>query len=247
VFDRPNPIGGLMVEGNLVEEPYYSFVGLYPIPYRHGMTIGELAKLFNAEYNINCDLEVIPMIGWKRSMYWDETGLNWIPTSPHVPHWETILYMGATGTFGELHILSEGVGYTSPFELVGAPWINGQVFADKLNQLNLPGVFFRPLYFKPYYLHYPGQICQGVQLHIINEKAFKPYVTGFYILHVHMQLYPDKDLFAKKDRVRMFNKVVGTDKIMDQLQTGMLVQKIEESWQEQLEHFSKIRESYLIY
>ena len=247
VFDRPNPIGGIRVEGNLAEEPYFSFVGLYPIPYQHGMTIGELALLFNTEFNINCDLQVIPMQGWQRHMFWEETGLVWIPTSPHVPHWKTVLYMGATGTFGELGVLSEGVGYTSPFEILGAPWIQGQLFAAKLNQLNLPGVIFRPLYFKPYYLHYQGQICQGVQLHLTDARAFRPYATGLHIMRIHMDIYPQQDLFQKPGRVNMFDKVVGTDKIRKSLIDGLSVEEIEQNWQENLNKFKDNRIKYLLY
>ena len=247
VLDRPNPIGGELVEGNLVKEPFFSFVGLYPIPYHYGMTIGELALLFNTEYDINCDLKVVPMIGWQRDMFWDATGLSWVPTSPHVPHWETILHMGATGTFGELGVLSEGVGYTSPFEMVGAPWIDGEDFAEKLNTLHIEGVFFRPLYFRPYYLHYQGEICQGVQLHILDARKFRPYSAGLKIMQAHIELYPDHDLFAKKDRVSMFNKVVGNDAIKEALQNGKSVDEIEASWQPELDAFKTIREKYLLY
>lgn len=247
VLDRPNPIGGIHIEGNLVEEKYLSFVGLYPIPYRHGMTIGELALLFNTEFDINCKLDVIPMIGWKREMLWEETGLSWIPTSPHVPHWQSILYMGATGTFGELSILSEGVGYTSPFEIVGAPWIDGEIFSKHLNNLNLPGVYFRPLFFKPYYSHYAGKICQGVQLHITDPSIFRSYSTGLYIMQTHIKLYPEEDLFSKRDRVNMFNKVVGTDNIRKSLIAGTDVMKIVESWTSDLESFKLLRKKYLLY
>jgi uncharacterized protein YbbC (DUF1343 family) len=247
VLDRPDPVGGLKVEGNLVEPEFYSFVGLYPIPYRPGMTIGELAKLFNNEYGINCDLTVVPMLGWKRDMYWEDTGLSWVPTSPHVPHAETILPMIATGTFGELGTLSEGVGYTSPFELAGAPWVKADEFADALNRLHLPGIYFRPMYFKPYYFHYQGQDCQGVQLHVTDRDTFSPYVTGLYIMRTHMDLYPDHDLFANQDRIGMFNRVMGTDKIMNMLQEGVPVEEIERSWQADLQKFLDIRIKYLIY
>lgn len=247
VFDRPNPIGGIRVEGNLVEEPFYSFVGLYPIPYQHGMTIGELALYFNSEFGIDCDLTVIPMKGWQREMYWNETGLGWVPTSPHVPHWETILQMGATGTFGELSVLSEGVGYTSPFEIVGAPWVEGESFAEYLNKLDLPGVYFRPLYFRPYYLHKKGQTCQGVQLHLTDHKIFRPYSTGLYIMEAHIKLYPDENLFSKANRVNMFDKVVGTDKIRELLMDGVPIRQIESSWQEELKSFKQTRQKYLLY
>jgi len=247
ILDRPNPIGGERVEGNLVEKKYFSFVGLYPIPYQHGMTIGELALLFNSEYGINCKLEVIPMIGWKRQMLWNETSLSWIPTSPHVPHWQSILYMGATGTFGELGVLSEGIGYTSPSEIVGAPWIDGEKFSLHLNRLNIPGVYFRPLYFKPYYAHHAGQICQGVQLHITDPAKFQAYSTGLHIMRVHMKLYPEKNLFNKKNRVNMFDKVVGTDRIRKDLISGMKVEAIISDWSPELETFKAIRGKYLLY
>ena len=247
VLDRPNPVGGLLIEGNLVHEGFYSFVGLYPTPYFHGMTIGELAQLFNKEFDINCDLHVVPMLGWKRSMEWVDTGLSWVPTSPHLPHWETILYMGATGTFGELGTLSEGVGYTSPFEIVGAPWIKAEDFARELNNLNLPGVYFRPLSFKPYYFRYEGESLQGVQLHITNRSIFLPYVTGLYIMQTHMKLYPDQDLFANSNRIGMFNKVMGTDQIMKKLQEGVSVSQIKLSWQNELDNFKEKRINYLIY
>jgi uncharacterized protein YbbC (DUF1343 family) len=221
VLDRPNPIGGDKVEGNLVEKKYFSFVGLYPIPYLHGMTIGELALLFNTEYDINCKLDVIPM--------------------------KTILYFGATGIFGELGVLSEGVGYTSPFEIVGAPWIDGEDFSNHLNSLNIPGVHFRPLFFKPYYAHHAGQICQGVQLHINDASVFQPYSTGLHIMQVHMRLYPEQDLFSKKNRVSMFSKVVGTDKIREALVEGIQVDEIVNRWTPELKTFKVIREKYLIY
>ncbi|NOX90523.1 MAG: DUF1343 domain-containing protein [Calditrichaeota bacterium] len=247
VLDRPNPIGGEMVEGNLVEAGFESFVGLYPIPYRYGMTIGELALLFNKQFGINSKLKVIPMKGWTREMLWDQTGLLWVPTSPHVPHWETVLYMGATGTFGELRVLSEGVGYTSPFELVGAPWIDGYRLAEALNKLNLPGVIFRPLYFKPYYATYKGEVCQGVQLHITDPSVFNSYKTGLYIMQTVIKLYPEHDLFAYPRRVSMFNKVMGCDWIMKDLQQGRSVEEISRKWQKDLKKFLKIRKQFLLY
>ena len=247
VLDRPNPIGGLAVEGNLVERGYFSFVGLYPIPYRHGMTIGELAQLFNNEFGIHCDLTIIPLSGWRRDMLWDQTGLFWVPPSPHVPHWQTVLFMSTTGTFGELHTLSEGVGYTSPFEMIGAPWIDGTLLADSLNARHLPGVLFRPLYFKPYYGTFKGEILQGVQLHLTDVTAYKSYTTGFYIMETVMKLYPEHDLFAQKNRLKMFNKVLGCKWITEDLRNGVPVSEIEKKWQKPLEKFKRIRKKYLLY
>jgi uncharacterized protein YbbC (DUF1343 family) len=155
--------------------------------------------------------------------------------------------MAATGTFGELGVLSEGVGYTSPFELVGSPWIDGQRLADSLNALNLSGVVFRPLYFKPYYALYKGQVCQGVQLHITDYSAFHPYITGLNIMKTIMNLYPAHDLFEDKEKLDMFNKVIGTDTIMNDLKNNIPVEDIKMKWQDELNHFKTIRKKYLIY
>jgi uncharacterized protein YbbC (DUF1343 family) len=247
VLDRPNPIGGVAVEGNLVQPGYFSFVGMYPIPYRHGMTIGELAKLFNREYQIHSKLTVIPLINWQRRMSWADTQLPWVPTSPHVPHWITPLLMGATGSIGELGVLSTGVGYTLPFEMIGATWINGERFAKVLNRLNLPGVIFRPAYFKPFYGIYRGKVCQGVQIHVTNVNTFKPFITGIHLMKTSMRLYPRHHLFRKSSRFNMFNKVMGSNHILVSLQRGYPVSQIEAAWQNQLNYFKKVRRKYLIY
>lgn len=247
VLDRPNPIGGIAVEGNLVQEGFFSFYGMYPIPYRHGMTIGELARLFNKAFNINCNLTVIPMLNWERNMFWEDTKLPWVPTSPHVPHWETTLYMPATGVYGELRTLSEGVGYTLPFEIIGAPCIDGYELATELNKLKISGVIFRPLYYIPYYATFKGEICQGVQLHITNLNAFNSYVTGLYIISTIMKLYPEHDLFARDDRIKTFCKVTGCDYIMNDLKSGLPVSEIRVKWQAELNDFKKLRKEYLLY
>ena len=247
VLDRPNPLGGIAIEGNRVQEGFFSFVGMYPIPYRHGMTIGELAKLFNREFKINCDLTVIPMLNWERNMFWDDTRLPWVPTSPHVPHWETTLFMSATGLFGELRTLSEGVGYTSPFEITGAPWIDGCRLAEALNKLNIEGIIFRPLYFKPYYASFKGEGCQGVQLHLTDRRKFNSFLTGLYIMQTIIALYPEHDLFAQKDRINMFNKVTGCDYIMRDLKAGLPVADIQAKWLAELNEFKTLRAEYLLY
>ncbi|MCK5525185.1 MAG: DUF1343 domain-containing protein [Thiomargarita sp.] len=247
VLDRPNPIGGVAVEGNLVQPGYFSFVGMYPIPYRHGMTIGELAKLFNHQYQIHSKLTVIPLVNWQRKMSWADTQLPWVPTSPHVPHWITPLLMGATGSIGELGVLSTGVGYTLPFEMIGATWINGERFAKVLNRLNLPGVIFRPAYFKPFYGIYKGKVCQGVQIHVTNVNTFKPFITGIHLMKTSMRLYPRHHLFRKSSRFNMFNKVMGSNHILVSLQRGYPVSQIEAAWQNQLNYFKKVRRKYLIY
>ncbi len=247
VLDRPNPIGGIGVEGNLVEAGFFSFVGLYPIPYRHGMTIGELARLFNEEFGIRSQLTVIPLLNWQRSMTWKDTGLAWIPTSPHVPTWETIPVMGATGTLGELGTVSTGIGYTLPFGLIGAPWINGEQLANQLNRLQLPGVFFRPTHYKPFYGKYQNTHSEGVQLHLTDIHQFKPFVTGLHLMKTLVTLYPSQNLWGQGSRLAMFNKVMGTDKITHALQQGQTVAEIERSWQSSLQQFQMLRQKYLLY
>ena len=247
VLDRPNPLGGIQVEGNILETGFESFVGMYPIPYRYGMTIGELARLFNTEFAISCDLTVIPMKNWKRDMLWQDTGLQWVPTSPHIPNALYPLYACITGPIGELQTISNGVGYTSPFELIGAPWIDAYKLADALNSLNLTGIFFRPVFYKPYYATFSGQNCQGVQIYLINPKECNLFVTGLYIMQTLIKLYPEQNIFANKDRLEMFNNVMGCDWILDDLQNNIPVSVIQNKWQDNLQKFISIREQYLIY
>ncbi|MBT3253271.1 MAG: DUF1343 domain-containing protein [Candidatus Marinimicrobia bacterium] len=248
ILDRPNPINGVQMEGNILKPEFASGVGRYPIPYRHGMTPGELAQLFNEEFGINCNLEVVKMEGWTRDMWFDETGLPWVPTSPHVPDASTILPMISTGTYGELHVLSEGVGITIPFEFSGGPWItNPHEFADALQAIVGGGVIFRPTFVKPYYGRYKGQVCGGVQLYVRDREVYKPYLAGLQILAVHQELYPEIDLFANEGRWNMFNKVMGDDQIMLDIQAGKDPAEMEAGWLEELNNFAKMRQKYLLY
>lgn len=194
VFDRPNPIGGVEVEGGLIKPGYESFVGLYPIPSRHGMTVGELAKLFNKEFGIGCDLVVIEMSGWKRGMYFDETGLPWVMTSPNIPTPDTALVYPGTGLFGGTNV-SEGVGTTRPFEFVAAPWLDAEALAARMNAAKLPGVVFRPAGYIPRFGNFTGEICNGVQLHIVDRKAFRPVRTAMTLLYVIQELGGDQFAF----------------------------------------------------
>ena len=248
ILDRPNPINGVQVEGNILRPEFSSGVGRYPIPYRHGMTTGELALLFNTEFGINCDLEVVKMEGWTRDMWFEETGLPWVPTSPHVPDASTIPPMISTGTYGELHVLSEGVGITIPFEFSGGPWItNPHEFADALQARVGEGILFRPTFVKPYYGRYKGQVCGGVQLHVSDRDQYKPYLVGLQIMAVHQELYPDVDLFANERRWGMFNKVMGDDQIMKDLRAGKDPLEMEAGWMEELKEFETLRLPYLLY
>lgn len=246
VLDRPNPLGGHRVEGNVLDPKFKSFIGLYPIPYIYGMTVGELAKLFNKEFNISCDLTVVPLEGWTRDMTYEETGLLWVPTSPHVPHPETAYLVAAIGGIGELGTVSEGVGTPSPFEFIGAPWMDGDRLADELNSKKLAGVYFRPTAFRPFYLRFIKEQCGGVQIHILDKSTFEPAAVQVHILTTIQKLYPDKDIF-NTPRISSFDRAFGTDEVRKAVIRGDSAEKIIASWQEQLEKFNKIREKYLIY
>jgi len=248
VLDRPNPINGHIVEGNVLDPAVASFVGLYPIPYRYGMTIGELAWLFNEAFGIRCSLEIVRMTGWTRDMWFDETGLPWIPTSPHVPHPATILNMIATGVYGELGVLSEGVGTMLPFEYIGGPWIKDpHRFAEVLQSRIGGGVKLRPCFFKPYYGRHQGKVCGGVQLYITDRNAFRPYITGLIVVAVTRELYPEIDLFGNEDRWKMFDQVSGGTWIREALQDGVNPLTFEQKWSDELADFMALRQNYLLY
>ena len=246
ILDHPDPLGGELVEGPILKSAFKSFIGLYPIPSVYGMTIGELALYFNSEFNINADLTVIPMHGWKRSMTFAQTGLIWIPTSPHVPHAETPFYIAATGAMGELRTVNVGVGYTLPFQLVGAPWITANDLADELNHRHLPGVIFRPAFYRPYYSTLAAQNLQGVQIHIYDDKVFKPMRTQIHILAALQKLYPLQNIF-NPSRLGMFNKAMGTDKIWKDIARGVSAKDIYVSFQKDVQNFLTKREKYLLY
>ena len=246
VLDRPNPISGTLVDGNVLNSEFKSFIGLYPIPYVHGMTVGELAFLFNREFGIGANLTVVPMEGWKRTMTFSETGLLWIPTSPHIPTAETAIYYAATGFIGELSTLSVGVGYTLPFKVVGAPWIDGQKLADELNKRKLPGIIFRPMHWQQFYGIFNGTQVSGVVLHVTDPHVFKPFAAGIHILEAIRKLYPDKELIDGT-RVSSFNLAVGNNTIANRLKSGVSAEEIIKEYQKELESFIKLRKEYLLY
>ncbi len=250
VLDRPNPITGQKLEGRPLDLSHRSFVGYLPVPYLHGMTVGELALMINGEGwlagGIKCDLQVIKMRGWRRDMWYDQTGLCWIPTSPHVPRADTALFYAATGIMGELQVISEGVGYTLPFELAGLPDVNPQALADELNQRKLPGVFFRPTYFKPYYTRYAKQTCGGVQLVFTDRDEVELTTIQFHIMDVIRRLHPDISLFGSK-RDAMFDKVCGTDQIRRMFEMDRPIDDIISTWREGVDEFREKREPYLLY
>ena len=221
VLDRPNPINGITIDGPMLEPELRSMVGYINVPYCYGMTVGEIAHYFNQEYKVGCSLEVIPMQGWLRTMSFHDTGLAWIPTSPYIPESDTPLYYPITGILGELSMVNIGIGYTLPFKLIGAPWINALEFSKTLNEQNYPGVFFTPFFFRPFYGKYKNENCQGVLITVSNPKRYKPLAIQFLIMGTLKKLYP-KEFTARleqsQQRKEMFCKVMGCTKAWNILQ-----------------------------
>lgn len=244
IFDRPNPIGGVQVEGNLIKPGFESFIGMYPIPIRHGMTVGELARVFNTEFNIGCDLVVIEMTGWKREMHFAETHLPWVMTSPNIPTPDTALLYPSTGIFGGTNI-SEGVGTTRPFEFVGAPWLNADELAEKMTALQLPGVIFRPAYFTPSFGLYQDEVCAGVQLHIIAPKDFQAVKTGISLLYMIKELSGDKFSFKRKQNNESSIDLVTGD---DHVRKGTYaLTELLNLWEQDANQFKEMSKKYYLY
>lgn len=250
ILDRPNPINGTVVDGPMMEEKWRSIVGYVNIPYVHGMTVAELANFYNQEYKIGAKLYVVPMSGWKRNMTFHDTGLPWIPTSPHIPDSETPLYYPATGILGEISMVNIGVGYTLPFKVIGAPWINAQQFCEALNKQKFPGVLFRPFYYKPFYGTFSGTSCQGALLVITDSARYKPVSTQYLIIGMLKALYPDQfksALQKAKKRRDMFAKVNGTDRVWWTMsERRHIVWKLLDIDREERDTFKKIRARYLL-
>lgn len=222
VLDRPNPLGGMLVDGPMLEESVRSFVGYVNVPICHGMTIGEIARYFKGEYHIDCPLRVIAMEGWKRTDRYTQLGRAWIPPSPNIPEPDTPIFCAMTGPIGELGILNIGIGYTLPFKLIGAPWIDSASLAQALNQMRLPGVKFRPISYRPFYGKFKDELCHGVQLVITDWKQVRPTQVCFALLAALKERYPKQVAAAMTattaDRRAMFHKVLGTETIWQLLQ-----------------------------
>jgi uncharacterized protein YbbC (DUF1343 family) len=253
VLDRPNPLGGERIEGPLVaQENFRSFVSRWDIPYVYGLTCGELAGLINDRGWIKprCQLTVVPMRGWRRTMVWRDTGLPWVPASPHVPHGESPLFQVATGMLGEIGNVSIGVGYTLPFQTVGMPKVNPQALAAKLNGYALPGVRFRPLTYKPYYATYKDEIVGGVQLFFTDPAVAPLTAINYYALEALKQV-AGRDVLAEAVKANkkfdMFDKVNGTDATRLALQAGKSAAEIVAGWKAGEEKFRAERQQYLRY
>ncbi len=253
VLDRPNPINGVAVEGNILEPQFRSFVGLYPLPVRHGMTVGELARMINEEgwlaNGVKAELTVIPLKGWRRSMWFDQTGLKFIKTSPNMPDLETAtVYPGICLLEGTN--VSAGRGTTMPFKIFGAPWIAGKQLAQNLNALHLPGVHFRDTTFTPVPIKgaalnpkFKHQQCGGVRIVVTDRNQFKPYLTGLHVVNTIYHMYPDSFQW----RPSHFDRLTGTDKIRQAIIEGKDITVLEQSWQDDLKTYLRKRQQYLLY
>ena len=252
VLDRPNPLGGKRVEGTMVENKFRSAVSKWDVPYVYGLTCGELARMINGEVWITnrCKLTVVPMKGWKRGMVWRDTGLPWVPSSPHVPHGESALFQVATGMLGEIGGVSTGIGYTLPFQCIAAPNLDAHKLADLLNSYHLPGVKFQPVTYKPYYFTFAGEVIDGAQVYFLDPSRAPLTAINFYALEALKKL-ADRDLFAeavkRKKSFNMFDKVNGTDATRKALQAGTPAAEIVASWKPGEEAFLKQRQKYLLY
>ncbi len=243
VLDRPNPITGVYVEGNVTDKKFIGqFATYFPLAVRHGMTIGELALMFNKEYKINCKLKVIKMQGWKREMWFDETGLPWVNTSPNIRSLSAAILYPGVAYFEAGTNVTEGRGTEKPFEYVGAPWINGKLWAEELNSRNIPGVVFEPVKFVPTAYKYKGQQCEGVYIKVVDRNKLKVVELGIHMLDSVIKLYKDEFFLPEG-----FDILAGKSYIREMLIKREPVNKIVSQWEEELKAFLKKRKKYLLY
>ena len=251
VCDRPNPIGGMQVEGMVLVPGFESFVGMYPIPMRHGMTTGEIARLFNEHFGIGADLEVSAMDGWRRDMYFDATGLTWIISSPNIPTFDTTtVYPG--GVLFEGTNVSEGRGTTRPFELLGAPWVVAERFAEAMNRRGLPGVFFRPALFEPTFHKHAHTGCAGCQVHMTDRWTFRAVETGVALIEAFRAAAPDRFAWKNPPYEYEYDKMpidclAGSSELREQIDGGVQARDIARSWEPAVAEFVTLREKFLLY
>ncbi len=253
ILDRPNPLGGLRVEGNIVEDGYSSFVSPFKIPYVYGLTCGELATLINEEGmlkdGIKCKLHVVKMVGWERWMHFNDTGLIWVPTSTNVPYSYTPFYLVGTGILGELVTISIGISYTLPFQTFAAEWIDPETLSAKMNDLQLKGVRFRPIIYRTNYGIWLDKILKGVQIHITDYDKVNLMELQFYFMEVHNNLYPDKKIFdlADSTRIKMFDKVMGTDMVRSLFSRDYKVNAIKDYLRKDVTSFRNLSGKFFLY
>ena len=251
VCDRPNPIGGLQVEGPMLEPGFESFVGQFPIPMRHGMTVAELARLFNEAFGIGAPLEVIPMKGWSREMYFDATEIPWVMPSPNMPTLDTAIVYPGTVLF-EGTMLSEGRGTTRPFELIGAPWLDGAALTTRLNQMELSGVRFREVVFEPTFQKHAKMPCGGCQIHVTSRRDFEPVKAAVALMHACYGLGPDRFKWRDPPYEYEHDKMpidilAGSTTLREQIEQQMPVEDIAASWRAGVSAFEALRRPYLLY
>jgi len=251
VCDRPNPIGGIQVEGAVLSAGFESFVGQFPIPMRHGMTIGELSALFNEHGALGASLEIAPMEGWQRRLYADQTGLPWVMPSPNMPTLDTAIVFPGTVLF-EGTLLSEGRGTTRPFELVGAPGIDADAFAAAMNALKLPGVYFRPAVFQPAFQKHAQQTCGGCQIHVTDRDDFRPVVTGVALISMFRRFDPvgfawRPPPYEYEHHRPPIDILAGSDALRAHIESGTPLEDLAEHWREGEEMFKRLRVPHLLY
>ncbi|HXD30984.1 MAG TPA: DUF1343 domain-containing protein [Pyrinomonadaceae bacterium] len=251
VCDRPNPIGGVGVEGNVLDPEYASFVGQFPMPTRYGMTVAELARMFNDHFKIGCDLEVVELEGWSRADWLDDTDAPWVMPSPNIPTVDTTVVFPGTVHFEGTQI-SEGRGTTRPFELVGAPYIVPEEYADRLNALDMPGVYFRGCVFQPTFQKHARVSCGGVQIHVTDREQFQPVIAGVAMVKTAFDMYGEDFRWKEPPYEYVFDRnpfdvIAGTSLMREAFERGESLDDIERSWQTPLAEFKEIREKYLIY
>lgn len=251
VCDRPNPISGSKVAGNVLEPEFASFVGQFPIPTRHGMTIGELARMFNDHFNLACDLEVVQMDGWSREYWFDQTDAPWVLPSPNMPTVDAATVFPGTVHF-EGTQMSEGRGTTRPFELIGAPYVVPEDYAAQLNALDLSGVYFRSCVFRPTFQKHGDVSCGGVQIHVVDREVFEPVISGVAMAKIAYDMYPNDFAWKEPPYEYVYDKnpfdvIAGTAQIREAFEQGTALTEIEDSWQPGLSEFKETREAFLLY
>jgi uncharacterized protein YbbC (DUF1343 family) len=249
VLDRPNPTGGLMSEGGLLEPGFESMVGAFRVPFRTGLTIGEYARYVNDRLERKCDLRVVPLSGWSREMEYPETGLPWLMPSPNMPTMDTVRVYTGNCLFEGTN-LSEGRGTTKPFEQIGAPWIDGEELSIEMNRLGLPGVHFHPVTFTPMFSKHQGLLCNGVHTFVTDKAAYKPLESGLYLLHTVIRLYGDKFEWIppfKEGRKNFIDYLTGSDRVRTTIHEEAGLQSIIKDWSQDVLRWEQDRAPYLLY
>lgn len=250
ILDRPNPIGGTQIEGNILSKDVTSFVGRFPIPMRHGLTIGEISHFFNQEFNLGCDLTVIPMIAWERQMYWQDTNLTWIAPSPNLPTPQSCMVYPGQVIFEGTNI-SEGRGTTQPFEQFGAPFLNTQLIKAEADEI-IKGAALRPVNFEPTSGKWQGSVCKGFQIHVTSKNVFKPYLASLILLQMIIKHHKDEFKFKDPPYEYEFEKmpidlILGSKTLCQHVTHLRDLTRVSEQWQKELDQFRTLSKKFYLY